>query len=326
MKEATSRLLAYSKEFFFSGERELDQNTSIAYMQAVLKFHDAVEYCVRAIVEEYSVSHDRNADLLPLMKSVNKAIPQKKLPLVSQMDFLNTTRGKIKHHASVPSYEDAQRCRLHARDFLEKVTKDYLGVSFLSVSRLLLIEDKAVREFLEKAEEEKREGQYLEALIQAKKAFYVARPSERTFVSKDSFFDSFFLTSGFREIRELRQPIEKIVNKVNDIEESVALLMMGVDVLKLRRFEEITPHFSFYINRDCSIIWNDSIVPTGEIVDEAINYIVDMTLLWQRMGVVGKQPEWQSHVNRPQREWREVRREQWHYSRVDSATNDIENK
>lgn len=319
MKEATSRLLAYSKEFFLSGERELDQNTSIAYMQAVLKFHDAVEYCVRAIVEEYSVSHDRNADLLPLMKSVDKAIPQKKLPLASQMDFLNTTRGKIKHHASVPSFEDTQRCRLHARDFLEKTTADYLGVDFPSVSRLLLVEDLNVRRHLEVADEKRIEGDYLEAMIEAKKAFYLARPSERTFVSKDTFFSGFFLTSGFRDIRELREPIEKIANRINELEDDVALLMMGVDVLELRRFEEITPHFAFYANGGCSISWDDSVVLTGEMVQEAIGYVVDMTLLWQRMGVVGNRPEWPQYRHRS---WREVRRENWHYASRSPATTD----
>jgi hypothetical protein len=117
MKETTSRLLAYAKEFFVGGERELEQNTNMAYMQAVLKFHDAVEYCVRAIIEEHNVNHDRNLDLLPLMKCINQSITTRKLPLASQMDFLNTTRGKIKHHASVPSFDDTQRCRLNASGF-----------------------------------------------------------------------------------------------------------------------------------------------------------------------------------------------------------------
>lgn len=320
MKEATSRLLAYSKEFFLSGERELDQNTSIAYMQAVLKFHDAVEYCVRAIVEEYNVSHDRNADLLPLMKSVNKAISKKKLPLVSQIDFLNTTRGKIKHHASVPSFEDTQRCRLHARDFLEQTTADYLGVDFPSVSRLLLVEDLNVRRHLEMADEKRIEGDYLEAMIEAKKAFYLARPSERTFVSKDTFFSGFHLTRGFRDIRELREPIERMVRRINELEDNVALLMMGVDVLELRRFEEITPHFTFFgKNGGCSILWDDSLVLTEEMVREAISYVVDMTLLWERMGVVGNRPGRPQYLRKP---WREVRRENWHYAGSLPATTD----
>jgi len=319
MKEATYRLLAYSKEFFISGEREFAQNTSMAYMQAVLKFHDAVEYCVRAIIEEYNVNHDRNLDLLPLMKCINQSISTKKLPRASQMDFLNATRGKIKHHASVPSFEDAQRCRLHARDFLEQATQEYLGISFLSVSRLLLVEDRFVRQCLEIADKKYKEGDYLEALIQVKKAFHAARPSDRIFVSKDPFFSGFFLTSDFHDIRELRQPIEKIVNKIDELEESVALLMMGVDVLKLRRFEEITPHFTFYASGSCSILWDDSIVPTGEMVEEAMDYVVDMTLLWQHKGVVGNRPE---HTHKPWKPWREIRREDWHYARINPPSDD----
>jgi hypothetical protein len=322
VKETISRLLAYSKEFFVAGERELEQNTGLAHMQAVLKFHDAVEYCVRAIVEEHNVNHDRNADLVPLMKCISQSITTKKLPLSSQIDFLNTTRGKIKHHASVPSLEDVQRCHLYARDFLQQVTKEYLNVDFISVSRLLLVEDKSVRCHLEQAEEKVKEGDYLEALIEAKKAFYVARPSNHTFVSKDSFFSSFFLTSSFRDIEALREPIGRIVDKVNDLEDSIALLMMGVDVIKLRRFEQITPHFVFSVNGDCGIYWVESITPTGKMVQEAIGYVIDMTLLWQGKGVIGSRPEWSQAGAGSGESWREVRREKWHFTQGDRPAGD----
>jgi hypothetical protein len=164
------------------------------------------------------------------------------------------------------------------------------------------------------ADQKRKEGDYLEALVLIKKAFYVARPSESTFVPKDSFFSSFSLTSGLRGIRELRKPIEKIIDKINELEESIASLMMGVDVLKLQRFDGITPHFTF-TGGGCIIRWDDSVIPTEEIVEEAVNYVVDMTLLWQRMGVVGSRPEW---LRRPRKPWREVRREGWHYARIKS--------
>ncbi len=315
MKDTTSKLLAHSKEFYISGELELEQNTNMAYMQATLKFHDAIEYCVRAIIEEYTINHDRNLDLIPLMKCINNAIPNKKLPFASQMDFLNTTRGKIKHHASIPSFEDVQRCRLNARDFLEKVTIEYFGINFLSVSRLLLIENSNVRQYLEDADDMINKGEYLEALIQIKKAFYLARPSDRTFINKDNFFTGFFLTSGFRNIPEFKKPIEKIIQKLNEIEENITLLMMGIDILKLRRFEEITPHFYFVMGGEYSLLihWDDAILPSEELAKEASNYVVDMTILWQRKGVVGHRPDFVSMNNQSGNSWREVRRERWSY-------------
>jgi hypothetical protein len=186
MKETALQLLAYCKEFFVNGERELEQNTNMARMQAVLKFHDSVEYCVRAIIEEYKVNHDRNLDLIPLMKCIERSITDKTLPLLSQMDFLNTTRGKIKHHASVPSAEDAHRCHLYTKDFLERVSKDYLGVDFASVSRLVLIKNARIRSLLENAEKKRRGGDYIGALARVKVAFENARPSDQTFLSKES--------------------------------------------------------------------------------------------------------------------------------------------
>lgn len=64
-------MLAYAIEFYLSGERELEQDSNLACMQAVLKFHDAVEYCVRAVIEEFTVNHDRNADLMQLIKCID---------------------------------------------------------------------------------------------------------------------------------------------------------------------------------------------------------------------------------------------------------------
>jgi hypothetical protein len=318
MKETTSRLLAYSKEFFLSGERELEQNTNLAYMQAVLRFHDAVEYCVRAVIEELNVNHDRNADLLPLIKSINQSLDPKKLPLASQIDFLNTTRGKIKHHGSVPSLEDTQRCRLHARDFIEQVIRNFLNADFLSVSRLLLVANATVRQYLEAAEKKRSEGDYLESLILVKKAFYIARPSDQTVISKDSFFGGFFLTSGFREMRPLSQAMEKIVNKIGELEEHLASLMMGIDTLTLRRFQEITPRLSFFVGGGCSIHWDESIIPTDEMVKEGINYVIDMALLWDRKGVIGNRPELHPRRGYQPRRWRQVRHERWSYATANS--------
>ena len=302
MKEITLRLLGYAKEFFVAGERDLEQNTNMAYMQAVLKFHDAVEYCVRTIIEEYNVNHDRNADLFSLMKSVNQSIPDKKLPLASQMDFLNATRAKIKHHASIPSVDDSQRCRLNAREFLEQAAKDYLGMDFRSVSRLLLVENPIVRQNLKAANQKRKEGDYLEALILIKKAFYAARPSTRVFLLGEPLSS---LTHDLGDIRELRAPIEKIVDKIRKLEERVALSLMGVDVLKSKRFEEITPHFVFTYG-STSILWDDSVLPTEEIVEEAATYVIDIILLWQRMGLVGIEPKW-PYWERKQ--FREIRQE-----------------
>jgi hypothetical protein len=89
--------------------------------------------------------------------------------------------------------------------------------------------------------------------------------------------------------------------------------------LELQRFEEITPHFFFSTNGGCSISWDDSVVLTGEMVQEAMGYVVDMTLLWQRMGVVGNRPEQPQYRRRL---WREVRREDWHYASRPPSTPD----
>jgi hypothetical protein len=309
MKETTLRLLAYCKEFFIRGERELEQNTNMGRMQAVLKFHDSVEYCVRAIIEEHKVNHDRNLDLIPLMKCIEKSITDKTLPLFSQIDFLNTTRGKIKHHASVPSPEDTQRCRLHTKEFLGQVSKSYLDIDFASINRLVLIENLRVRRLLDEAEKKRREGDYLGALARTKVAFKNAQPSIQTFLFKKSFSKD--LDSSLRRVPrgmgDLIRPIAEIANRVGELEQAIALLMMGVDVLKLRRFQEITPIVNTFGSGKREISWDTSIVPDDEMTLEAMEYVIDMILIWQSMGVVGHRPD----PFKPTKWRRMVREEKW---------------
>lgn len=309
MKDETSRLLAYSKEFFISGEHELEQNTNLANMQAILKFHDAVEFCVRAIIEEFNVNHNRNDDLGDLIKCINKQLAAKSLPLSSQIDFLNTTRGKVKHHASVPSSEDVQRCGATAKSFLEQATKEYLSADFLSVSRLLLISQKQVKDNLLAAQAICNDGDYLEALILIRKAFDRARPSDRTFISEDAFFTSFLLTQGLGGTNQLKEAIRKIVDSVKDLRRTVALIMLGVDVLKLRRFEEITPRLTYFANGDVGIYWYEERVATREMVDEAMSFTIDSALFWERNGVIGHRPALFTPLSEVKHKGREVRRE-----------------
>ena len=138
-----------------------------------------------------------------------------------------------------------------------------------------------------------------------KKAYHAARPSDRTFLSEGLSLSGSSLTSGLRDMPEMRKAIEKVIDKVNNLGEHLAIVLMGVNVLKLRRFEAITPHLEFSYGF-CSIMWDDAITPTEDIVDEALDYLVDMVLVWQSMGVVSSHPNW---FNRSWKPWRQIRRE-----------------
>jgi hypothetical protein len=314
MKKTTEHFLVYAKQFFTSGEQDLEVSGTMPRMQATLKFHDAVEYCIRAIVEEHNINHDRNSDLMPLIKIVNQFFSDRHLPYSSQIDFLNNTRGKIKHHASVPSSDDTQRCYIHSKHFLDAVTRDYLGIEFDAISGFMLIEHTAIRKYLQNAESKRKDGEFLEALIFIKKAFYVARPEKEIFTGEDISRSGFFLTSGDRKDRDLSEFVQLIVNKLNDMDNKLASLMMGVEITKSRRFEQITPVFSF-THGGCHILWDDKLEPTNELVAEALSYVVEMILFWQEKGVLAKRPVIESMADYSPKKLKEIRTEDWYYFR-----------
>jgi hypothetical protein len=85
-------------------------------------------------------------------------------------------------------------------------------------------------------------------------------------------------------------PIVKIADRIAELEQAVALLMMGVDILKLRRFQEITPIVSTTLSGIRRISWDPSHEPDNQMTMEAIEYVIDMILVWESMGVVGDRP------------------------------------
>lgn len=286
-------------------------------MQAVLKFHDAIEFCMRAVIDEHTVNHDKNAEFAQLQKSINNHFsPKQQLPLTSQIDFINNARGKIKHHASVPSEEDAKRCQVYARDFVEQVTKEFLAIDFGSISRLILVENEKIRMLLEEAEKQLQGLDYLEALIHIKKAFYVARPSDHVYVSRDPFFSGFFLTSDLGElvnVTSLKDAITKLADKITDIEDNVVSVMMGIDPIEFKRFEQITPELVFTVNGGCNIYWDYSNTPTESMVVEALDYVVSITLMWQAKGVAAYHPDRHGALLQRRPQYKSVRTEKWHY-------------
>ena len=133
-------------------------------------------------------------------------------------------------------------------------------------------------------------------------------------MTKDPFFHPFFMTHGLGGSEPIKEAISKIIVKINKLEANLTLVMEGMDIVELRRFEEITPQF-IYTATGCSIYWPDSITPTDDMVKEAFGYVTDMVMLWERKGIIGSKgnkSKGPSYTQWQEQKWREIRVEKWH--------------
>lgn len=310
MDKITSDLLIYSKAFCERAEREYQQATSVGFMMAVMNMQDAVEFCQVAIMHENHIPVEQQDNHKTRFKKINTVLAPKSLPLESQMDFLNVTRGKVKHHASVPSDKDTEKCMVYGRDFLEQVFQLYFAVSVMSMSKAILIEDAIIRNLMEEAQRMLDAKDLFEAMVNVKKAFVLAQPSELHFVKSETFHsipflgqprlnNSFVRVGGDRngsDIRILGESIDEIAaalksthRRIEFLEKLVASTMMGIDRLRYLQFEQTTPILLWTTPNEWEILWSDEIELTEATARENFNFAMEMVLLWQEKGVLGKE-------------------------------------
>ncbi len=285
MKETTSHFLVYSREFFCKGLSEFSQNSLTSQMQTILSFHDSIEFCIRAIIHEFDINHDRNADLLTLIKNINKQVSEKEISNISQIDFINSTRTKVKHHGSIPSYEDIQRCKIYAEDILKKTISDFFNQEFDSISRLFLIYNEIIKNHLKVAEEKLSSGNYLESLVEIKLAFSKAKPSVEKFKKDNYSFDQISLRNKIHNFPEFQTIFDKFLEIVNKIQNEIAELRMGIDPIRLRKFNLNTPHINFYYDF-FRVYWKTNQEISKQMVLDALDFVYDIVLYWEKNGLL----------------------------------------
>jgi hypothetical protein len=298
MDHITNDLLLYAKEFCLRSERDLLQQGNIGYMQAVMSMQDAVEFCQNAIMHEHGIAIEFQDNHKTRYKKINENLSPKKLPLESKMEALNTARGKVKHHASVPSSKDAENHVRFGREFLEQTFQEYFGVTFEMISRVLLITDENVRILFQRSEAMMAQCDYLESLIASKSAFLAAFPSIDLFIGASSIPLSraaYMRTDPLLRpvIETVTDAVKVITSRIARVEEAIMLSISGINYGRYKNFLAITPVISTYSHYKLrrSIYIREDAVLSKEVAQEAYEFALEAALSWQRLRVLGRQSD-----------------------------------
>lgn len=287
---------------------ECKPDTDISNMVAVIHFHDTLEFCVRALIEEDAIVHNQGDTLMNLIYAVDKHFkndtPPKKLPLASQISGLNTTRNNAKHHATPPNATAATNAKVHTLDFLEEVCADFLKLSFSDVSLVALVKNDNIRALLQSAERHIASSDYLNGLIDLKEAFIHAKPPQNIFLSNligiypgypymllnqtdPGMLDQNQLKAIAHSLQPTWEYLQYMGKRILDVEEAASLLMMGVDYKRYERFNDNTPYFDCWAGVT-KILWRKATTVTHDMATEALVFALEIILEWERAGILGR--------------------------------------
>jgi hypothetical protein len=79
-------------------------------------------------------------------------------------------------------------------------------------------------------------------------------------------------------------------SRFESIEDTLAVVMMGIDSRRLKRFEDMTPVIQRQPSGEWTVAWNTDLTPTEEMAREALEFVTEAAMAWQDAGVLGSKP------------------------------------
>jgi hypothetical protein len=209
-------------------------------------FHDSIELFLQLGSEQLNVSKQG----LGFMDYWSLLEPKlgRELAEKGSLLRLNKARVDFKHYGILPSRLEIESFRASATSFFEANTPLIFGVEFRSVSMLELVQCKEARHSLAEADKFIIEGKYEDALDKIAVAFlqliedYENR--KRTEFGQSPFFlgeSLAFLGSSFHQFRDLEEMANRISNTIEDIQDALKLLSLGIDYRRYAKFRLLTP-------------------------------------------------------------------------------------
>lgn len=317
MKQRTLELITYAKVFASRADSDAHRDTDEARLLAVLGYHDACEFIVRGVIEEYSIAHTGDS-LMKLIEDVNRYLNHaqsgSKLPLQSDIRSLNHSRNNAKHHAQSPSTTALRNHGTHYRQFAEIVCRDCLAADYSKITRSFLIRDESNRSRISQIEQTIENGEFRLALALSRWALELATPRTDSVLGRGrmrrltpyrsnvrgswpvyrSSGDTQALSEIVRATKALEAQTEAIGDLqaiVSDLRDEVAMLSSGADPRRVRRLLNLTPRVVTYIGGTSKAYWPSDQTASEQSALEALSLLIDTLLDWQDLGLLIIEPE-----------------------------------
>lgn len=219
---------------------------SQSYVDRILSligFDLAVETLLKIVFSSLNTVKDADNAFHILITSTDELLIQAGLPPLpdkAKIKHVHSLRNDAQHKAKYPNETDVGDCRTYVRDFLQQVISNVWGLSLESISLADIVQHPKVKEYLEQAEVELENGEYMKAIIQAEAGFEMTMtlirssvvgtmPNAQAFVMLDTFGKTVNSNAA--------------VQVLNNMQETMLLFVVGLEFNTFVHYKQIIRSF-----------------------------------------------------------------------------------
>ena len=245
-REVILRRLAFIRYLFHVAVAQSKHAEPLA-AASLLSFHDSVELFMQLAAEHLNVGK-REVHFMEYFDLLRLPDGQT-LSEKESIRRLNNARVAVKHDGMLPSKFEIDALRASVTSFFETNTQLVFGLEFHSVSMLNLVQCKETKASLEEADELVVEGKYEDAIDKIAVAFnqliddYEGR--KKTQFGQSPFFFGEpvgFVNTFSGEYDDVSAFADSVSGSIEEIQEALKLLSLGLDYRRYAKFRLLTPH------------------------------------------------------------------------------------
>ena len=259
------------------------EHSDVDQILALISFDLANETLLKNAVAAVDSRAKIVSDLTELIKTADEvfsrsmpAIPP--VPDAQKLRRVRKIRNAAMHDATYPTAPDVSDCRTYTKDFLQQMVNNVWGVVFDSVSLTDVIHNERVKDFLSKAEQELRTGNYTEAVVNAMAGFQWALSKvRRSIVGATPKGVDAFMMLDYNEPK----PNKEIFESFKEIQTIAFQSLIGLDHVGCIKYKRITRLISVSIMSDGQLSVNlgrDVNATDAGDIDFVINFAINSVI------------------------------------------------
>lgn len=311
VEQNTLRRLAFIKYMFKTATEQSEAPQPLCSM-SILMFHDAIELFLQLASEQVDANTNKTG-FMEYWERISNQLSNGELTQKESMRRLNKARVALKHHGTKPSQHDIEAFRASAANFFQDNTSIIFDVGFSSISLSEFVQPKSAKNAIESAEDELRENNLKEALVNTALAFHhmlrhyeerQSGPRGRSpfFFGKDlTFQNSFHLGLSRRDqqgLGKLSTFVDRVTESLDAMQDAIKILALGLDYREYSVFKRLTPQVLSTVGDDVDFRLRGN--PEDISVDDVqfcIDFVVETAIKLYEFDYGTRENEQKAEVN-----------------------------
>jgi hypothetical protein len=170
--EITQRIYAV-KQLFRLATTQSQSNSAASRIASLTLLHDCIERFLLCCITATNESIGEKAEFSNYISILDKHFPKKVIPHRNELIALNKARVQSKHYGNVVDQDSLRRYVVTTNSFLQKSCQVIFSKTLESINYAIHIERVNTKSYVEKAIVEYENGDYEQAIISMRKAFFL---------------------------------------------------------------------------------------------------------------------------------------------------------